>query len=66
MRGSLTRFVNADFGLRIQEAAPCPRPQSEILILQFPLETPRRGQGAQCPDRLIAKKAVDLRQIFSE
>jgi hypothetical protein len=39
--------------------------QSEFGNWKYP-ETPIGGQGAQCPDRLIAKKAANLRQIFSE
>jgi hypothetical protein len=30
------------------------------------VETPKRGQGAQCPDRLFAKKRLFLHQIFWE
>jgi hypothetical protein len=29
-------------------------------------ETPRRGQSAECPDRLIKKKRLISRRIFSE
>ncbi len=28
------------------------------------VETPKRGQSAQCPDRLITKKAADSSSIF--
>jgi hypothetical protein len=40
-------------------------PQSEISNPQC-LETPRRGQSAESPDRFIVKKAADFSSIFSE
>jgi hypothetical protein len=30
------------------------------------LKTPRRGQSAECPDRLITKKRLIFSSIFSE
>jgi hypothetical protein len=58
----------ADFQLPIFQS-----PRSSIKIGNRQLEignvqkTPKRGQSAQCPDRLLRTKAADLfRQIFWE
>jgi len=40
-------------------------PQSEISNPQC-LETPRRGQSAESPDRFIVKKRLISRRFFSE
>jgi len=38
----------------------------EIPLLIAHLETPKRGQSVQCPDRLLAKSGGSFRQIFWE
>jgi hypothetical protein len=36
------------------------------LAIENALETPKRGQGAECPDRIFTKSGLFLRQIFWE
>jgi hypothetical protein len=66
MRGSLLEFLSADFGLRNPKTTnTVSNPQSEISNPQC-LETPRRGQSAESPDRFIVKKRLFSRRFFSE
>jgi hypothetical protein len=66
MRGSLLEFLSADFGLRNPKTTGAiSDPQSEISDPQC-LGTPRRGQSAECPDRLITKKRMISCRFFSE
>ena len=55
----------ANFQFAISDWARSKNRQSAFGNWKCP-ETPIGGQGAQCPDRLIAKKAANPLQIFSE
>jgi hypothetical protein len=58
---------NADFGLRIKKDARALllNPKSAFRIPKY-VETPKRGQGAQCPDRFKMNAVDILTQIFRE
>jgi len=65
MRGSLLEFLDAVFGSR----NPKPPVRFQIRSLKSTIrnaQTPKRGQGAQCPDRFMVRKRLISRRFFSE
>jgi hypothetical protein len=66
MSASLSGFQNADFGLRSLISPRAFQIRCAKTAFQQYAKTLKRGQGAECPDRLVMKKAAASSSIFWE